>query len=81
MKDALVVCKKVKRDGPLCNKNFIDFKDNLGAKQIVVLAQKWKFPHSNWKQSLNNFRTIELMGPDNLYLGNFKNWHVKFRGG
>lgn len=40
MKDALAVCKKVKRDGALYNKNFIDFKDNLGTKQIVVLAQK-----------------------------------------
>lgn len=54
MKDALAMSKKGKRDGALCNKNFIDFKDNLGTKQIVVLAQKWKFPQSNWKQSLNN---------------------------
>lgn len=68
MKDALAVCKKVKRDGALYNKNFIDFKDNLGTKQIVVLAQKQKFPQSNWKQSLNNISTIELMGPDYLYL-------------
>lgn len=44
MKDTLAVFKKVKRDGALCNKNFIDFKDNLGTKQIVVLVQKWKFP-------------------------------------
>lgn len=67
MKDALAVCKKVKRDGALCNKDFTDFKDNPGTKQIVVLAQKWKFPQANWKQSLNNFSTIELMGPV-LYL-------------
>lgn len=67
MKDALAVCKKVKRDGALYNKNFIDFKDNLGTKQIVVLAQKQKFT-IKFKQSLNNISTIELMGPDYLYL-------------
>lgn len=66
MKVALAVCKKVKRDGALCN--LIDFKDNLGTKQIVVLAQKQKFPQSNWKQRLNNISTIELMGPNYLYL-------------